>query len=406
MTNSSTAPSPHQEQGNPWRESLEQRLRERMRELIAQVLEEEVEDALGAQRSQRAAGRCGYRHGSKPRRLVLRGGAVGVAVPRARCLTPDGNEREWQSQLLPRYRRSTPEVEQAVLGVYLSGGNTRRIRAALSPLLAQAPLSKSAVSRLVARLEEGYQAWQKRDLAAERIVYLYLDAIYLKVRSGGKVVSLPVLVALGVRAGGEKVLLSLATAGAERTAAWEGLLEHLVARKMGRPRLVITDGNAGLAAALGRVWPGVAQQRCTVHKLRNLESKAPQHSHEALREDYHRIVYAEDRAAAERARERFLAKWRKPCAAVAASLEEAGDELLTFYAFPASQWLSLRTTNAIERLQLEFRRRVKTQGAQPSETAALRLLFGLLARSSCGGSKAFGNSRRNTKRRVRKKEFP
>src|SRR3989442_12972052 len=123
-----------------------------------------------------------------------------------------------------------------------------------------------------------------------------------KVRSGEKVVSLPVLVALGVCAGGEKVLLSLATGGAERTAAWEGLLENLVARKMGRPRLVITDGNAGLAAALGRVWPGVAQQRCTVHKLRNLESKAPQHSHEALREDYHRIVYAEDRAAAERAR--------------------------------------------------------------------------------------------------------
>src|SRR3989441_743504 len=320
MTNSSTAPSPHQEQGNPWRESLEQRLRERMRELIAQVLEEEVEDALGAQRSQRAAGRCGYRHGSKPRRLVLRGGAVGVAVPRARCLTPDGNEREWQSQLLPRYRRSTPEVEQAVLGMYLSGGNTRRIRAALSPLLAQAPLSKSAVSRLVARLEEGYQAWQKRDLAAERIVYLYLDAIYLKVRSGGKVVSLPVLVALGVRAGGEEGLLSLGTAGAGRTGAWGG---------------VVGD------------------------------------------------------------------------AAVAASLEEAGDELLTFYAFPASQWLSLRTTNAIERLQLEFRRRVKTQGAQPSETAALRLLFGLwpAGKSSCGGSKAFGNSRRNTKRRVRKKEL-
>src|SRR2546422_1046578 len=167
----------------------------------------------------------------------------------------------FRSQLLPRYRRSTPEVEQAVLGVYLSGGNTRRIRAALSPLLAQAPLSKSAVSRLVARLEEGYQAWQKRDLAAERIVYLYLDAIYLKVRSGGKVVSLPVLVALGVRAGGEKVLLSLATAGAERTAAWEGLLENLVARKMGRPRLGVTDGNAGLAAAPGAMGPGGGQAR-------------------------------------------------------------------------------------------------------------------------------------------------
>ena len=379
MANSSTAPQLRQEEPNPWRVSLEQKLRDSMRELIEMVLEQEVDDALGATRSQRVAGRSGYRHGTKLRRLMLRSGAVEVAVPRARRLTPEGEEQEWRSQLVPRYRRSTPEVEQAVLGVYLSGGNTRRIRTALEPLLAGAPLSKSAVSRLVARLEECYQVWQKRDLSEEKIVYLYLDAIYFKVRSGGKVVSLPVLVALGVRANGEKVLLSLVVAGAERRAAWEGLLEDLVARKLRAPRLAITDGNAGLGAALGRVWPGVEQQRCTVHKLRNLESKAPQHVHAELREDYHRIVYAEDRAAAERARDRFLAKWRKQCPAVAASLEEAGDELLAFYSFPQSQWLSLRTTNSIERLQLEFRRRVKTQGALPGETAALRLLFGLLA---------------------------
>jgi putative transposase len=379
MAKISTAMELRQEGSNCWRESLEERLRERMRELIEQVLEEEVEYALGARRSQRAASRRGYRHGAKPRHLVLRGGKVEVAVPRARYVTAQGEEREWQSQLLPRYRRATPEVEQAVLGVYLSGGNTRRIRTALEPLLAGAPLSKSAVSRLVARLEECYQVWQKRDLSEEKVVYLYLDAIYLKVRSGGKVVSLPVLVVLGVRASGEKVLLTLATAGAERTASWEGLLEGLVARKLRPPLLAITDGNAGLAAALARVWPGVAHQRCTVHKLRNLESKAPQHSHEALREDYHQMVYAEDRAAAERARRKFVVKWQKQCPAVAASLEEAGEELLTFYSFPQSQWLSLRTTNAIERLQLEFRRRVKTQGALPSETSALRLLFGLLA---------------------------
>lgn len=223
------------------------------------------------------------------------------------------------------------------------------------------------------------QRWQQRDLSSEQIVYLYLDAIYLKVRSGGKVVSVPVLVALGVNASGEKLLLSLAMAGAERTTAWEALLEDLAARKLGRPRLVITDGNPGLVAALSRIWPGVAQQRCTVHKLRNLESKAPKHVHAELREDYHRMVYAEDRAAAERAREAFLRKGSKSCPGVAASLEEAGAELLTFYGFPPSQWLSLRTTNAVERLQLEFRRRVKTQGALPGESAALRLLFGLLA---------------------------
>jgi len=379
MAKSSISPELRQEEANPWRESLEQRLRERMRELIEQVLEEEVEDALGACRSQRVVERRGYRHGTKPRQLVLRGGAVEIAAPRARSVSPEGEEREWQSRLLPRYRRATPEVEQAVLGVYLSGGNTRRIRIALEPLLAAAPLSKSAVSRLVARLEQSYQQWQRRDLSAEAIVYLYLDAIYLKVRSGGRVVSLPVLVALGVRAGGEKILLSLATAGAERTAAWESLLEDLAARKLGRPRLAITDGNPGLAAALERVWSGVPRQRCTVHKLRNLEGKAPQHAHAELREDYHRIVYAEDREAAERARAAFLRKWSKLSPAVAASLEEAGEELLTFYAFPPSQWLALRTTNAIERLQQEFRRRVKTQGALPSETAALHLMFGLFA---------------------------
>jgi len=233
------------------------------------------------------------------------------------------------------------------------------------------------VSRLVTRLEESYRTWQQRDLAEEHIVYLYLDAIYPKVRSGGRVVSLPVLVALGVRENGEKVLVSLQTAGSESAAGWQMLLEDLVARHLGRPRLVISDGNPGLAAALDRLWPGVAHQRCTVHKLRNLVAKAPKHAHEVVREDYHRIVYAETLEMAKKAREAFLRKWEKQSAGVAASLEEAGEELLTFFQFPESQWVSLRTTNVIERMQLEFRRRVKTQAALPNEGAVLRVFFGL-----------------------------
>lgn len=375
MTKSSTAMEVGQE--GSLREGLEVAIRERVREIIELVLEEEVEAALGAPRSQRVAERSGYRHGRKSRRLTLRTGTVGLEVPRARLVDVEGGEREWQSRLVPRYRRSSPEVEQSVLGVYLSGANTRRIRGALEPLLAGAALSKSSVSRLVLRLEESYRHWQMRDLAEEKIVYLYLDAIYPKVRSGGKVVSLPVLVALGVRENGEKVLLSLMTAGAESADGWQLLLDDLVARKMGRPRLVISDGNAGLAAALERRWPGVAHQRCTVHKLRNLVAKAPKHVHEAVREDYHRIVYAETLEMAQKAREAFLRKWEKQCAGVAASLQEAGEELLTFFQFPASQWVSLRTTNVIERMQLEFRRRVKTQAALPNEGAVLRVFFGL-----------------------------
>ena len=241
------------------REGLEAAIRERVREIIEMVLEEEVEAALGASRSQRVAERSGYRHGAKPRRLTLRTGPISMRVPRARLVSRDGAEREWQSGLVPRYRRSSQEVEQSVLGVYLSGSNTRRIRGALEPLLSGAALSKSAVSRLVLRLEESYRSWQRRDLQEEKIVYLYLDAIYPKVRSGGRVVSLAVLVALGVKDTGEKVLLSLMTAGAESADGWQMLLEDLAARKMGRPRLVISDGHTGLGAALDRLWPGLAR---------------------------------------------------------------------------------------------------------------------------------------------------
>jgi putative transposase len=375
MAKTSTASEVGQE--GSLREGLEAAIRERVREIIEMVLQEEVAAALGAPRSQRVAERAGYRHGSKQRKLTLRAGTVQLDVPRARLAEADGGEREWQSTLVPRYRRSSREVEQSVLGVYLSGSNTRRIRGALEPLLSGAALSKSAVSRLVLRLEESYRVWQRRELAEEQIVYLYLDAIYPKVRSGGKVVSLAVLVALGVRENGEKVLLSLMSAGAESADGWQLLLEDLAARKMGRPRLVISDGNTGLAAALDRLWPTVAHQRCTVHKLCNLLAKAPKHTHEAVREEYHRMVYAETLAAAEKAREAFLLKWQKLCPGVAASLEEAGENLLTFYRFPESQWLSLRTTNAIERMQLEFRRRVKTQAALPNEGAVLRVFFGL-----------------------------
>ncbi|MBZ5514922.1 MAG: transposase [Acidobacteriia bacterium] len=198
-------------------------------------------------------------------------------------------------------------------------------------------------------------------------------------RSAGKGVSLPVLVALGVKDTGEKGLLALATGGAETAAAWQMMLEDVATRHLGCPLLITSDGNAGLKNARERIWPGVAHQRCTVHKLRNLFAKATEHAQEAVHEDYCRIINAPNRAAAERVRDSCLTKWRKPCPSVAASLEEAGKELLTFYRFPANQHKSLRTTNAIERLQEEFRRRVRTQASVPSEKAALLLFFGLFA---------------------------
>ncbi len=149
-----------------------------------------------------------------------------------------------------------------------------------------------------------------------------------------------------------------------------GCLDDLVARGLRAPILCIIDGNAGLRRAVGEVWPRAAVQRCCVHKLRNLERKAPKHALAEIRDDFHRIVYATSSDAARLAYAAFERTWAKRCPGVVTSLREGGDELLTFFRFPKAQWKTLRTTNVIERLHEEFRRRVKTQGSLPSEDAA------------------------------------
>jgi putative transposase len=359
--------------------ALEELMRERIRATIETIVEEELEGALGAARSQRVGSvRVGYRHGKRARTLTTSLGATTIAMPRARIEDAQGQSREWHSRMIPRYQRRTERVDEAILGVYLSGTNTRRIRGALAPLLRGAPLSKDAVSRLVGRLREDFEAWEQRDLGELKIRYLCLDGWYPRVRIGKKRVRVPVLVTLGVCANGHRVVLDLRLAGGESEQAWLDAVRSLAARNLGVPRLAVIDGNPGLAAALRMQWPQLALQRCTNHKLWNLLAKAPAHLREELAEDYRRMIYAASREAVEQARVGFLRKWKLRCKAVSSSFEEAGDELFTFTAFPISQWKALRTTNALERINEEFRRRTKTQASLPSEEAVLFLLFGLL----------------------------
>ncbi len=357
---------------------LDAAVRGELRERLEQLLREELTAALGAEGYARVATRCGYRNGHRPRTVTTSLGPVALAVPRGLLVQPDGTAQEWRAQSLPRYQRRTPGVDAAILGTYLAGCNTRRLAAALRPLLKRAPLSKDAVSRLVRRLREDFNAWLQRDLRPEGLVYLYLDAIGVKVRCGGRVQSLPVLVAVGVTAPGEKRLLALRLVGSESTAGWEALVADLARRGVSGLRLVVIDGNPGLQAAVETTWPGVPLQRCAVHKLRNVLAHAPQHCHDALHTDYEAIVYAADEAAARAAHAAFVRKWSKRCAPAVESLLEAGDLLFTHFRFPPAQRKSLRSTNAIERLHLEFRRRVKTQGALPTPEAVLLLFFGLL----------------------------
>ena len=350
-----------------------------VRETVEQLVQEELALAVGALRYQRVDERRGYRNGARERSLTAQSGPFKMQVPRGVLIDERGDKSEWRSRLLPRYQRRLPEINEAIASVYLSGANTRRLRGALRPLLRAAPLSKSAVSRVVQTLKAALVEWQKRRLDDLDVAYVYLDAIALRVRQAKRVVSAPVLVAVAVLTDGTKQLVSLEMCSSESSDAWKGFLDDLVGRGLKAPRLCVIDGNPGLRRAIDLVWSKVPVGRCAVHKLRNLERKAPKHALDEIKADFHRIVYAEGERAARDAYAAFVAKWKQSCPAVVRSLDEAGDELLTFYRFPESQWKVLRTTNVIERLNGEFRRRVKTQASLPTEDSALVLLFSLVA---------------------------
>lgn len=361
-----------------FRRSVRRLLQSRILEALEVVLGEELTVALGAARHERTDERRGYRNGVEARRVTTVAGTRTVQVPRGRVVQPDGATREFESELLPRYARRTREIDAAILGTYLAGANSRRIRRALAPLLGSEHLSKSAVSRVVARLKVAFARWRERELAAERYGILFLDGFHLKVRLARRVVAVPVLAVLGVAADGAKVLLDLRLAASEGATHWSAVLADLQRRGLAAPLVVVADGHAGLNKALAG-WSGVPVQRCTQHKLRNLLEHCPVHARPELRRDYARIVYAKDGLAARAAYDEFLRKWSTLCPEVGRSLADGGPELLTFYEFPKSMWRSLRTTNAIENLHREFRRRTKTQASFATEDAALTLLYGLVA---------------------------
>jgi transposase-like protein len=358
---------------------LEDGVRQRVRIFIKTILEEELQAALGRGRYERSAGGArGHRNGHRERQIIGTFGAETVKVPRARLVDDRGETSEWRSQALRRYQRLTRKAEALIAAVYLAGTNTRRVKRALFSLFDGA-VSKDVVSRAWRKVKVDWEAWCARSLAGEAIVRLILDGTVVKARIDRKATAISVLVAIGVRRDGEKILLAIRNMGGESTAAWRAFLGDLDARGLKAPDFVVVDGAPGLEAALAELWADVPIQRCTVHKHRNLLAHAPKSLHDELTEDYRDMVYAETRAAIEQRRKAFLRKWRLKCPAVADSLEEAGDRLFTFTRLDPSQWKSARTTNAIERLHEEFRRRIKTQAVLPDAETAPMLFWALLA---------------------------
>jgi putative transposase len=359
---------------------IEERLRTNVRATIEAVFEEELAGFLGRLRYSRGDSAAkGYRHGHRERQLTGTFGTETVRVPRARIEDDTGKVTEWRSRALPRYQRLTKKAEALIAAVYLSGTNTRRVKRALFGLF-EGAVSKDVVSRAWRKVKVDWDAWCARSLADEDIVRLILDGTVIRTRLDRKATNISVLAAIGVRRDGQKVLLSIRNMGGESTAAWRQFLDDLDARGLKRPEFVIVDGAPGLEAALVALWgEELPIQRCTVHKHRNLLAHAPKHMQDEVTEDYRDMIYADTAAEIEKRRKAFLRKWQLKCRAVADSLEEAGDRLFTFTRLDPSQWKSARTTNAIERLNEEFRRRIKTQTVLPCAETVPMLLWALLA---------------------------
>ena len=396
MTSVTTKPDSSQPTGETsvylfdnWFDPIEGGLRDRVREFIHAMIEGELDMALSRPRYARHAKSpsgeaeetvcvTGHRHGHRSRSLMGSFGRVEIEVPRARLNTPDGKTTEWKSKALRAYQRRTLVADALIAGAYLAGTNTRRVRRALASLFGGA-VGKDTVSRVWRKVKTDWDAWNARSLAEEPIVRLIIDGTVVRVRLDRKATSVSLLVVLGVREDGQKVLLAIKSMGGESTEAWRTVLDDLIKRGLRRPEFLIVDGAPGLDKAIAVVWDGVPVQRCTVHKHRNLLAHAPERLHEEITADYTDMIYAATRQEIEARRMAFIRKWRLKHRAVADSLEEAGDRLFTFARLPPSQWRSARTTNAIERLHEEFKRRIKTQTVLPSADTAAMLFWALLA---------------------------
>lgn len=393
MTSTTTTPDAVQPEAetagylfDDWFDPIEAGLRDRVRDFIETMIRTELDAALARPRYARRsagsqggdAGIAGHRHGGRTRTLTGTFGKTEITVPRARIAAGDGKTSEWKSKTLRAYQRRTKAADALIASTYLAGTNTRRVRRALAALFGGA-VGKDTVSRVWRKVKTDWDVWNARSLADEPIVRLILDGTVVRVRLDRKATAISLLVVIGVRADGQKVLLAVRDMGGETSEAWRTVLDDLIARDLRRPEFVIVDGAPGLEKAIAAVWNGVPLQRCTVHKHRNLLAHAPERLHEEITADYTDMIYAATAEEIEDRRKAFLRKWRLRHRAVADSLEEAGDALFAFTRLPPSQWRSARTSNAIERLHEEFKRRIKTQTVLPSADSAAMLFWALLA---------------------------
>jgi len=349
-------------------------LRELVQQALQTLLEAEMDAHLGASRYERTTERRGYRNGSKPRTLQTRVGTLELLVPQDR----DGS---FSTDLFGRYRRSEQALVLTLMEMYLQGVSTRKV-AAITEQLCGTRFSKSQVSTLTSQLDARLQAWRERPLTATAYPYLTVDARYEKVRQGGQIVSEGVLLASAVRDDGFRELVAVDVAATESEATYQELFRRLQARGLSGVQLVTSDDHQGLRGAIDRHFQGAGWQRCQVHFSRNLQGLVSRRQRAQVAEDLRTIFACPTATLAWEAVRLIAAQWRPTHPHLAERLEEEIEDCLACLAFPSSHQRRIRTTNGLERVSQELKRRTRVVRIFPNRESCLRLVTALAAEIS------------------------
>jgi transposase-like protein len=347
---------------------------EAVRILLNEAMKMERSQVLQAQPFERTEQRQGYANGFKPKTVATRLGPLTFEVPQVR------GDVQFYPSALERGVRSERALKLAIAEMYVQGVSTRKVAAVMQQLCGL-EVSSTQVSQATARLDQELEAWRTRLIGEVR--YLILDARYEKVRHGGSVVSCAVLIAVGVLPDGQRIVLGVSVSLSEAEVHWRNFLASLQERGMHGVRLVVSDDHAGLKAAREARLPGVPWQRCQFHLQQNASKYVPRaHMRGEVAADLRAVFNAPDRSEAERLLVLAVKKYADKAPHLAAWIETNIPEGLTVFALPASHWRRLRTSNLLERLNKEIKRRTRVATLFPNEAALLRLASAILSEIS------------------------
>ena len=348
-------------------------IRDAVQLVLQELIELEATEQIGAARYERTDGRTTERNGSRPRLLTTQAGDIGLRIPKLR------KGSFFPSILEPR-RRIDQALYAVVMEAYVNGVSTRSVDDLVDALGATSGIKKSEVSRICAGLDEIVGAFRTRRLDHLEFPYIYLDATYLHVRNQtSQVCSMAVVIATGITAEGSREVLGVDVGDSEDEVFWRSFLRSLKGRGLSGVRLVISDQHAGLVAALRRAFQGVAHQRCRVHFARNLLALVPK-SHQDMVAAVFRTIFAQPdpttvSATWDQVRDQLADRFPK----IGLLMDDAKAEVLAFSAFPRAHWTKTWSTNPLERLNKEVKRRARVVGIFPNEAAVIRLVGAVLA---------------------------